>query len=97
MNVDIENNSLMYNNKDCRPADFNGSLFTNSTIAENSEFAKKKKSLAANQGANQGNSLAINKTIVEKEIAKKQLLDKHNQHVNKVQMRKQTLSQNGTL
>ena len=33
MNEDIENNSLMANYKDCRPAEFN-SMFTNSTIAE---------------------------------------------------------------
>lgn len=70
MNADIENNSLMSNYKDCRPTDFNGSLFTNSTIAESSNQAKKKKSLAANQGANQGNSLAINKTIMERRLPK---------------------------
>lgn len=32
MNVDIENSSIMSNHKDCRPSEFNQSLFTNSAI-----------------------------------------------------------------
>jgi len=38
------------------------------------------------------NMLSINKTIQEKEMSRKKLHESYNQHVNKVQMRKQTLS-----
>jgi hypothetical protein len=44
MNSDIENSSIMSNTKDCRPVDFNQSLFTNSAIQEStlSKGGKKK-------------------------------------------------------
>lgn len=60
MNDNIENNSLMANYKDCRPADFQGSsLFSNSTIAESN--AKGKKGITGKHS--DSNSLSINKTV----------------------------------
>jgi hypothetical protein len=44
MNSDIENSSIMSNYKDCRPSEFNQSMFTNSAIQEStlSKAGKKK-------------------------------------------------------
>lgn len=89
MNDDIENNSLMANYKDCRPADFN-SLFSNSTIAEQSATKGGKKGIKSIAVGN--NSLSINKTLQEKEHSKKALMDRHSLHLNKVNQRRATLS-----
>jgi len=98
MNEDIENNSLMANYKDCRPADFNNnSLFSNSTIAEHSNKTGKKGINGLAAMGNNTNSLSINKTMHEKELSKKAMIERHSQHLSKVQQRKATLSQNGTL
>ena len=92
MNDDIENNSLMANYKDCRPADFNShnSLFTNSTIAE-SKAGKKGIHLKPNDT----NTLSINKTVQEKDHAKRLIQERHHQHLAKVNNRKATLSHHG--
>ena len=92
MNDDIENNSLMANYKDCRPADFNShsSLFTNTTIAE-SKAGKK----GIHVKANDTNTLSINKTVQEKDNAKRLIQERHNQHLAKVNNRKATLSHHG--
>jgi hypothetical protein len=68
MNDDIENNSLMANYKDCRPGEFNSSssLFSNTTIAE-SKAGKKGIHLKGNDT----NTLSINKTVQEKDNAKR--------------------------
>lgn len=44
MSTDIENSSIMSNTKDCRPVEFNQSIFTNSAIQEStmSKGGKKK-------------------------------------------------------
>ena len=90
MNDNIENNSLMGNFKDCRPADFQGSsLFTNSTIAD----AKTKKAIQGKHSDT--NTLSINKTVQEKDNAKRALLERHQQHLAKVNNRKATLSHQG--
>ena len=43
MNSDIENSSIMSNYKDCRPAEFNQSIFTNSAIQESTVSKARKK------------------------------------------------------
>ena len=98
MNVDIENSSIMSNFKDCRPADFNQSLFTNTAIQESTISKGGKKKSLAHLGSTSGgdhNMLTINKTQQERDIAKKKLQETYNQHVSKVQARKHTLSQGG--
>ncbi len=94
MNDDIENNSLMANYKDCRPGEFNShsSLFTNTTIAE-SKVGKKGK--IGKFGAGDTNTLSINKTVQEKDNAKRLIQERHSQHLAKVNNRKATLSNHG--
>jgi hypothetical protein len=73
-----------------------GSLFTNSTIQE----IQIKGGLSTQKnprGTQPSQSLAINKTAQERELAKRTLQEKHISHLNKVQNRKNTLSQSGGL
>jgi hypothetical protein len=100
MNQDIENNSLIGNSnfKDCRPLEPQGSIFTNQTIAEHQKTTMRsaqstiggpsKKTVKVTDPG----SLAISKTIHEKEHSRRALQEKHHSHVNKVQNLKHTIS-----
>lgn len=91
-NEDIENSSEQANFKDCRPnaGGNNSSLLTNLTLNDSNIKSGTKK-------VNKNDSLAIKKSPQEQERNKKQLVDKHQKHLNKVTIGKQTLQHEGSI
>ena len=67
---------------------------TNLTLQTSTQSAKSIKSKKT-KGPNE--SLAINKSVSEQERTKKQLKDKHQKHLSKVTIGKQTLQHEGSV